>query len=73
MLALAPLDVICALGRLILIAEGVDHLLGIFKFIKTVLEEASLLEMLNVRIAGFEFVELAAKRVEDLSDRCVVR
>ena len=61
------------LSGLIFINKAPHYFLSIVELVKTIAEESRLLEVLNVRLAGLEFVELNAKGVENASHTRVVR
>ena len=61
------------LSGLILINKAPHYLLSVVELVEAVTEERRLLEVLDVRLAGFKFVELNAKGVENAPHASVVR
>jgi len=61
------------LRRSVLVHKTAHDFLGVVKLVETIAEERRLLEVLDVRLATFEFVKLDAQRVEDAPHTRVVR
>ena len=69
---LPPLNVRLVLSCTILVDQRLNHLIRVVKLSEAILEHASLLEVLDVGLPGFQLVKLGSELRKYVSDARVV-